>query len=151
MQGIVPNRSSAKDMMRFVAVLAQILWLSGAVRTNDSQKDLTQTESLHGDINEIKAVKDMTLGDARKELKRPNERAQRALDQLTHLIKKVEHFYDGNLWNMTLAQLAQARTVRGRTLLHDAAAGFYEDQSVLVLKVRDEKVTQTSTVGFYPT
>ena len=61
MQGIVPNRSSAKDMMRFVAVLAQILWLSGAVRTNDSQKDLTQTESLHGDINEIKAVKDMTV------------------------------------------------------------------------------------------
>ncbi|CAE7527856.1 Rpusd1 [Symbiodinium sp. CCMP2456] len=119
-------------MMRYVVVLAQMVWLCGAVRTNDSQKDLTQTESLYGDINDIKGLKDMTLGDAQRELRRPNDEAERALDQLAHLMKKVAYSRENtNLWKMTLAQAVQTRGNDGKTLLHDAAEGAWQGDLVL--------------------
>ena len=102
-----------------------MVWLSGAVRTNDSQKDLTQTESLYGDINEIKGLKDRTLGDARQQLNRPNDEAERALDQLEHLMKKVAYSRGyTNLWKMPLAQAVQTRGIDGKTLLHDASQWY---------------------------
>ncbi|CAE7893213.1 Rpusd1 [Symbiodinium necroappetens] len=132
MQGVVPDRSSAKDLMRHVVVLAQMVWLSGAVRTNDSQKDLTQMESAYGDVNEIKGLKDMTLGDARKALSRPNAEAERALDQLEHLMKKIAYSRENtNLWKMPLAQAVQTRGNDGKTLLHDASEGAWPGDLVL--------------------